>query len=96
MQELAKLEMEEKHKKSLDQIKNKREETENWWEKPLHQLNLNQTTSLIKALEVLKMELNNQESQQFQTTVPQNYYGGSYNNIAGGGNINPFDQRRMQ
>ncbi|KAL1206977.1 Agamous-like MADS-box protein AGL62 [Cardamine amara subsp. amara] len=94
-QELAKLEMEKENEKSLDLMKNKRQEAENWWYKPPNQLDLSQTSCLIKALEDLKIELRSQQSQHFQTTIPQSYFGGSYNNKVGGGNINPFDQRRM-
>lgn len=41
------------------------------------------------------MELESQTSQHFQAIVPQNHYGGSYNNIIGGGNIDLFDQGSM-
>ncbi|KAL1206975.1 Agamous-like MADS-box protein AGL62 [Cardamine amara subsp. amara] len=94
-QELAKLEMANKNKKGLDWKKSKREEADNWWDKPPNQLDLSQTTCLIKALEDLKIELRSQQSQHFQTIVPQSDYGRSYNNVVAGGNINTFDQRRM-
>ncbi|KAL1206976.1 Agamous-like MADS-box protein AGL62 [Cardamine amara subsp. amara] len=94
-QELAKLEMEKENKKDFDQIKSKREETENWWEKPPNQLDSTQTNCLIKALEDLEKDLRSQPSHNFQTNVPQSHYGGSYNNVVAGCNINTFDQRRM-
>ncbi|KAL0745218.1 hypothetical protein Bca101_102295 [Brassica carinata] len=94
-QELTTLEMEKKRTKEIDGIKNKREETEKWWEKPPNQLDLNQNTCLISALENLKMELESQQPQHLQASDPPNYYGGSYNNIVGsGGNVDLFDQTR--
>ncbi|CAF2165343.1 hypothetical protein HID58_026194 [Brassica napus] len=94
-QEMAILEMEKKRKKELDEIKNKREETEKWWEKPPNQLDLRQNTCLTSALENLKMELVSQRSQHLQAIDPPNHYGESYNNIVGGGNVDLFDQTRM-
>ncbi|CAN6827139.1 unnamed protein product [Brassica oleracea var. botrytis] len=94
-QELTILEMEKKRKKELDEIKNKREEIEKWWEKSPNQLDLSQNTCLTRALENLKMELVSQRSQQLQAIDPPNYYGESYNNIVGGGNVNLFDQTSM-
>ncbi|KAF8102211.1 hypothetical protein N665_0200s0005 [Sinapis alba] len=94
-QELTTLEMEKKRAKELDQIKNKREETEKWWEKTPKQLDLSQNTRLISVLENLKMELVSQRSQHLQAIDPPNYDGGSYNNIVGGGNVDLSDQTRM-
>lgn len=87
--------MEKKRKKELDEIKNKREEIEKWWEKSPNQLDLSQNTCLTRALENLKMELVSQRSQQLQAIDPPNYYGESYNNIVGGGNVDLFDQTSM-
>ncbi|XP_006409893.2 agamous-like MADS-box protein AGL62 [Eutrema salsugineum] len=94
-QELAKLKVEKEKKKFLDKIRNKREEIEKWWENPPNQLDLPQTTCLISVLENLRMELGTQPSQPSQAIVPQNCYGGSYNNIFGGDNIDLFDQGIM-
>ncbi|XP_018438942.2 agamous-like MADS-box protein AGL62 [Raphanus sativus] len=93
-EEMTILEMEKNRKKELDDIKNKREETEKWWEKPPRELDLSQNTCLISALESLKKELVSQPSQHLQAIDPPNYYGGSYNNIVGGGNTDLFDQTR--
>ncbi|KAF2565820.1 hypothetical protein F2Q68_00024982 [Brassica cretica] len=41
------------------------------------------------------MELVSQRSQQLQAIDPPNYYGESYNNIVGGGNVDLFDQTSM-
>lgn len=89
MQELATLEMEKGRKKDLDCIQIMREEIAKWWEKTPNQLDLAQTTFLIRVLKDLRKEL---RSQHFQTIVPQNYYGGSYNNNnIVGGDVNAFN-----
>ncbi|CAH8382586.1 unnamed protein product [Eruca vesicaria subsp. sativa] len=94
-QEVETLEIEKRRREVLDEIRKKREETKKSWEKPLKQLDLKQNTDLISALENLKMKLKIQRSQPFQAIDPLNYYGGSNNNIVGGGNVDPFDQTRM-
>ncbi|CAH2060261.1 unnamed protein product, partial [Thlaspi arvense] len=69
-EELAKFEVEKVTKNYLDQIKIRRDELEQWWENPLNQLDIPQTTCLINVLENLKMELGTQQSQNLQAIVP--------------------------
>ncbi|KAJ4903175.1 MADS-box transcription factor family protein [Raphanus sativus] len=84
-QELIKFEKEKARREILDKIRIQREETDKWWERPPNELDLSQNTCLISALENLRMDLGTQRSQQ--AMVPQNYNGGSNNNI----DVNAFN-----
>ncbi|XP_013635571.1 PREDICTED: agamous-like MADS-box protein AGL62 isoform X2 [Brassica oleracea var. oleracea] len=92
-QELVKLEKEKARRKILEKIRIQREETDKWWEKPPSELNLRQNACLVSVLENLRMNLGSPRFQQ--AMVPQNYCGGSNNNIVGGGNTDPLDERSM-
>ncbi|CAH2060247.1 unnamed protein product [Thlaspi arvense] len=86
-EELAKSEMEKVTKNYLDQIKIKRDELQQWWETPLNQLDISQTTCLISVLENLRMELGTQQSQNLKAIVPHEDF------MFGGGNIDLIDQK---
>ncbi|KAL1215524.1 Agamous-like MADS-box protein AGL62 [Cardamine amara subsp. amara] len=94
---LTKQEYERSKKKDLDSLKVFREEKENWYEKDMKELDMNQTNHLICALQNMKKKLVSEISQYPRQNVSQIYLGESSRTFGGHDvdvGIDHFDQRR--
>jgi len=99
----AEVEKEQKNKQSRAQNERENENAEEWWSKSPLELNLSQSTCMIRVLKDLKKIVDEKAIQLIHQTNP-NFYVGSSSNAAApatvsGGNISTnqgfFDQNGM-